>query len=56
MDDHKPVVFYDKSIRLWTAYYVDSKGDQVSKTGYGANRHRAIADIEPIGVANANNK
>ena len=39
------VVFYDRHIRLWTAYKVDDDGCQVSNAGYGPTKKDAINDI-----------
>lgn len=40
------VVFYDKKIRLWTAYKTDDHGNQVGNAGYGPTKELAISDIE----------
>lgn len=40
----KIIAFYDRSLRLWTAYSVDADGNQCSKTGYGTSKALAIAD------------
>ena len=39
------VCFYDRSIKLWTAYRLDGEGNQCSKTGYGVSKKLAIDDI-----------
>jgi len=40
------VVFYDRKIRLWTAYKVDADGYQVGNAGYGPTKELAILDID----------
>ena len=39
-------VFYDRHIRLWTAYKLDSDGFQVGNAGYGPTKELAIKDID----------
>jgi hypothetical protein len=46
------VVFYDRHIRLWTAYKLDAEGNQIGLAGYGPTKESAIRDYE-LGVLNA---
>jgi hypothetical protein len=39
------VVFYDRSLRLWTAYKTDADGFQITNAGYGTTKEQAINDI-----------
>lgn len=43
--DRKLIVFYDRHLRLWTAYYVDADGYQQGNAGYGPTRDLAMADV-----------
>lgn len=45
MGGKKIVVFYDRRIRLWTAYWVDEQGYQVSNAGYGPTKRLALEDV-----------
>jgi hypothetical protein len=40
------VVFYERHLRLWTAYTVDAEGNQTGRAGYGQTKELAISDIE----------
>ena len=40
------VVFYDRHIRLWTAYYLDENGGQIGYAGYGPTKQKAIYDLD----------
>lgn len=39
------ITYYDRSIRLWVAYYLDSTGFQSTPAGYGPTKDLAVADI-----------
>jgi hypothetical protein len=41
----KVIVFYDRKIKLWTAYMVDDCGNQIGSAGYGPTKKLAILDI-----------
>lgn len=42
----KAIVWYDRSIRLWTAIYVDENEFQVGNAGYGTSKAEALSDVE----------
>lgn len=41
----KIILWYDRSIMLWTALYQDRDGNQVGNAGYGATKKDAISDV-----------
>ena len=38
------VIFYDKSMRLWTFYNTDKEGNQIGNAGYGISKDDAEYD------------
>ena len=42
----KIIVWYDRSLKLWTAVYQDAHSYQIGSAGYGPNRSDAIADLK----------
>lgn len=38
--------YWSQRLRLWVAYRVDERGNQIGDCGYGASRERAIADLD----------
>lgn len=38
------VAWYDRTIRLWSAYRADEDGAQLAPAGYGTSRDEAVAD------------
>lgn len=41
----KTIVWYDRSIRIWTAVYQDMYANQVGNAGYGSTKKEAISDV-----------
>lgn len=41
----KTIVWYDRSIRLWTAVRQDSEGNQIGYAGYGTSKREAMLDV-----------
>ena len=39
------VVFYDRKLRLWTAYKVDAEGNQLGNAVYAPTKELAMLDI-----------
>lgn len=44
----KTVVWYDHSIKLWTAVRQDCNGYQIGDAGYGATKKLAISDLGDV--------
>lgn len=42
----KILVWYDRSLRLWTAIRQDRAGNQIGSAGYGTSKQEAIEDVE----------
>lgn len=40
------LVWYDQNLRLWTAVYKDSAGNQVGNAGYGTTKNNAVEDVK----------
>jgi len=41
----KIITWYDRTLRLWTAVYQDSIGNQLGNTGYGPSKQESISDL-----------
>lgn len=42
----KILVWYDRSLRMWTATYRDDSGNQLYSAGYGVTKKEAIEDVQ----------
>ena len=41
----KIIVWYDRTIRLWTAVYQDADSYQIGNAGYGISKKEAVSDV-----------
>lgn len=47
MDSSRKIIaWYDRRLRLWTAVFHDSDGNQVGAAGYGMNKQQALEDLK----------
>jgi hypothetical protein len=40
------VIFYDRSLRLWTGYWTDAQGNQIGNAEYAATKLLLIKYLE----------
>lgn len=50
------IVWYDRSLRSWTAVYQDQWGNQIGDTGYGHTKADAIESVKYLRMLNGENE